>query len=249
MLFRVTEDGGDRLRDHIREPLASEDGARPDVAGGLGRLATAVTEELSLLRATVTLMTSAGIEAIAAASDGRDPLDDLEFSHGEGPGLTAFSVGRPALAPDLSRAFGRWPGYAPAAVRSGLCAAYAFPLQLGAVKFGVLTLYSDVARQLDTHETRQCLIFAEVATELLLDSSTLGSADRPDPDLGEALHIRTDVYQAQGMVMVDLGVSLTEALARMRAYAYADGHDLNGLAADIVARRIRLTRDSPDWKR
>ncbi|MDQ3485622.1 MAG: ANTAR domain-containing protein [Actinomycetota bacterium] len=218
----------------------------PDVAVGLRRLTSAIADELGLIGATVALRTSTGNEAVTASSgDGHQGLDELEFSLGEGPGVDALSVGRPMLEFDLASASGRWPGYAPAAVRAGARAAYAFPLQLGAVRFGVLTLYSSTARRLENHELSQCLIFAEVATELLLDSSTSGSADRPDPDLQEAMHIRTEVYQAQGMVTVALDVSLGEALARMRAFAYAEGYDLNGLAAAIVARRIRLTRDGP----
>jgi len=53
------------------------------------------------------------------------------------------------------------------------------------------------------------------------------------------------IYQAQGMVMVELGVGLAEALARMRAYAYATDQPLSSLAADIVAGRTAIPRDAP----
>jgi hypothetical protein len=42
------------------------------------------------------------------------------------------------------------------------------------------------------------------------------------------------------MVMVDLGITLQEALARMRAQAYASDQDLADLAADILAGRTRV---------
>jgi len=41
------------------------------------------------------------------------------------------------------------------------------------------------------------------------------------------------------MVMVQLGVSLGEAMARMRADAYAEEGRLGEVARDIVTRRMR----------
>jgi AmiR/NasT family two-component response regulator len=51
---------------------------------------------------------------------------------------------------------------------------------------------------------------------------------------------RAELFQAQGMVMVQLGVSLADALARIRAHAYATNRPLREVAADIVARRLRF---------
>jgi hypothetical protein len=39
---------------------------------------------------------------------------------------------------------------------------------------------------------------------------------------------------------VQLGVSLADALARIRAHAYATNRPLREVAADIVARRLRF---------
>jgi hypothetical protein len=90
-------------------------------------------------------------------------------------------------------------------------------------------------------ELSACAHFARLATELLIDSA---GAHPPHHDhkgaerfLEDDVHVRTEVYQAQGMVMVDLGVSLAEALARLRARAFAENIPLNDLAADVVAGR------------
>jgi len=48
------------------------------------------------------------------------------------------------------------------------------------------------------------------------------------------------VHQATGMISVQLEVSLAEALVRLRAHAYANDRPLNEVAADVVARRLRL---------
>lgn len=192
----------------------------------------------------MALRTAGGSQAVAGASDAasRD-LEEIQFVVGEGPGRDAFLAGHPILVPDLASAFVRWPGYAPEALRAGVGAVYAFPLQLGAVRFGVLTCYSDAVRSLTPDETTQGLVFAELATELLLESPGGGPSGTDGGGLEEALHLRNEIYQAQGMVMVHLGVSLVEALARIRAHAFATEQDLNTLAIKILAGEVRLPRD------
>ena len=49
-----------------------------------------------------------------------------------------------------------------------------------------------------------------------------------------------ELFQAQGMVMVQVRVSIGEAMVRMRAYAYAQDRRLSDVARDIVARRLRF---------
>lgn len=197
----------------------------------------------------LTLMTGDGSHAVAGVSDERArEYEEIQFSLGEGPARDAFASGRPVLVADLESAFVRWPGYSPAAVRAGVCAAYSFPVQLGAMRFGVLTLYDGTLRSLTAHELTQGLIFAEIATDTLLESpaaDSSGSADGSVADRGlrQALHFRSEVYQAQGMLMVQLGVTLAEALARMRAHAYAAGLELDDLATGVLDGSVQLSRD------
>jgi hypothetical protein len=47
------------------------------------------------------------------------------------------------------------------------------------------------------------------------------------------------------MLTEQLGVGLTDAFVRLRAYAYVNDLQLAGVARDIVARRLRLSRDPP----
>jgi len=234
--YRVTDDQGDALREHTRAVLDSEPNVVPDVAIGLERLCRAAALELSLDQVSVTLITDGGSSVLVASSV--QPglgIDELQFDLGEGPTQDTYAARRPILVPDLRDSQGRWPGFAAAAIERDVLSVFAFPLQLGAVRFGVLTGVRAAAGALGPQELTACLIFAEVATELLLDSSPTGA--HPDPDLHGAIHTRDVVYQAQGMVMVELGVSLEVALARMRATAFADGVSLQQLAADIVAGR------------
>jgi hypothetical protein len=48
------------------------------------------------------------------------------------------------------------------------------------------------------------------------------------------------VHQATGMISVQLGVSLAEALLRLRAHAYGQDRPVADVAADVVGRRMRF---------
>ena len=237
--YRVTDDHGDGLREHTRAILPSEPNVVPDVAIGLQRLCRAAAVELALDQVSVTVMTAPGTSVVVASFGLPDfGVDELQFDLGEGPGLDAYTTGRPVLVSDLRASSGRWPGFSAAAIQRDVLGIFSFPLQLGAVRFGVLTSVRRAAEPLGQQELSSCLIFSEVATELLLDSSPTGT--HPDPDLRDALQARNEVYQAQGMLTVDLGVTLEVALARMRAAAFAEGVSLQQLAAEIVAGRRTL---------
>ncbi|MFI0487720.1 ANTAR domain-containing protein, partial [Actinomadura sp. 9N215] len=58
---------------------------------------------------------------------------------------------------------------------------------------------------------------------------------------------RIEVYQATGMVAVQLGIGLQDAFAALRARAFTDGVPLARLARQVVDRRLRFHPDDfPD---
>jgi hypothetical protein len=70
-----------------------------------------------------------------------EQLAELHLTLGEGPCLDAAASGGPVPASDLAgRESGRrrWPVFAPAARQAGAAAIFAFPLQIGAIRAGVL---------------------------------------------------------------------------------------------------------------
>ncbi len=208
------------------------------------------SSELRMSGAVVSLMTPVGTRRdqpgsiAAASSDLARSVEELEFSVGEGPGTEAFQTSRPVLTPDLERAFVRWPGYVPPALANGVRATFAFPLLVGAARFGVLHLHSAERRTLTAGETMTSLVLSELATEVVLETySPLGQQPRSDRPLLGPDDRRDEIYQAQGMVMIELRISLEEALARMRAHAFASEQALAEVAADILSGRTRLQPD------
>jgi hypothetical protein len=166
-------------------------------------------------------------------------LADLQLTLGEGPLLDASASSGPVLASDLAdgewRA--RWPAFAPAASTAGAAALFAFPLEVGAIRAGVLGLYRDRPGPLNGFQLGDALVFADTATLLLLDGHTHPA--------GLASY-RAEIDQATGMLTEQLGVSIADAFVRLRAYAYVNDIQLADVARDIVARRLRLFPDPPE---
>ncbi|HKT05314.1 MAG TPA: GAF and ANTAR domain-containing protein [Rugosimonospora sp.] len=203
----------------------------------LTELCTRCVAELDGVRgASVTVMSMAGARAEPTATGVVGAhIEELQFTLGEGPCLDAVAHGLPVLAADLAayEYASRWPAFAPAAVACGAAALFAFPLRVGAIRIGVMSLYRDHAGELTDPQLRSALVFADAATLILLSRSANGG---PEVDLGRG----AVVHQATGMVAVQLAVPLAEALVRLRAHAYAESRPVDEIARDVVERRLRF---------
>ena len=134
----------------------------------------------------------------------------------------------------------RWPAYAPAAHERGIRGVYAFPLQIGVACLGALDVYRDRVEPVSADAIDDGQTFADIALTMLVGDESLPASDVGVAALDDLLMSSMEVYQAQGMVMVDLGVSLAEALVRLRAHAYVEGRPVAQVARDVVAGRLRL---------
>jgi ANTAR domain/GAF domain len=221
-------------------------------ASGTSLPARLCAECLSALPVTgvaLALMTDAGPSgAVLAATDERArQLEELQFALDEGPCVEASDSAAPVLHPELTATgSARWPRYGAAALDVGVHAIFAFPLRVGAIPIGVLDLYRDMPGHLTILELADALCFAEAATILLLYLQ-----DHPGPNgqtstLTGPIDSRAEVHQATGMLTVQLGVSLTAALLRLRAHAYNTGQTVTDVAADVVSRRLRFDASSSD---
>ena len=231
------EPGGVSRYSEARARILAEDGGgHGGVAGLLHHLCRDLTSSLGVMGAAVNLMSASGSDGVAAASDDhcRD-LEELQFTIGEGPCHEAFTARRPVLTADLRAAAVRhWPGYASAALASGIAAVFAFPLHVGGVGFGVLDVYADKPGSLRSDQVAMALTYAQIATEIMLDGDLTTEGGDLEPGLSTALDYRAEIHQAQGMLVVDLEVSPAEALTRMRAHSFAHDRPLIDLARDVL---------------
>ena len=208
------------------------------------RICRECVDGLAVDGAAISLLTrSAARQTLAATDDTAQLLEDLQFTLNEGACMEAALSGRPVLVPDLlhSAQVDRWPMFAAAVMeRSPVRALFALPLQWGAVNLGVLDLYRLTPGALGDERLRDVISTADVAALMML-----GLRTDPDHDdvgwLDHAVAHRAEVHQATGMVSVQMGVDVVEALALMRAHAFAHNRLLIDVARDVVGRRLAFT--------
>jgi hypothetical protein len=231
----------------LRRLIAADPGETKDLVGLLRTVCRIATRELAASGVGVSVMTADGVRGLSAASDeASEQLEEMQFTFGEGPCFDALADRRPVLISDLSDGTqSRWPVYAPAVRGDGVRAVFAFPLQIGAAQLGAMDVFRRRPGSLSTAEIRTALLFADLTVEALLDRQEnlrrREDADGFAPDVGN----RAQLFQAQGMVMVQLGISLAEAMMRIRAYAFAEDRRIDDVARDIVDRRLTLDADLP----
>jgi hypothetical protein len=119
---------------------------------------------------------------------------------------------------------------------------FAFPLRIGAIRIGALDLYRKQPGELTDDQLRGALVAADEAGLALLHLGTQSEdpfAD--DVDAGSTYHLQ--VHQATGMVQVQMNVTTEQALLMLRARAFATDRPLVDLAADVVNRVVRFSRE------
>ena len=243
----MTGEGGAARTVRIWTQVGQQSGGEPV---SVAHVCAAAVSVVKVDGAGVTVMVSPTVRDTAHATDRvAGELEEWQLTFGEGPCVDAFNDGGPVLAGDLRAAdcLARWPVFTPAALGSGARAVFAMPLQVGAIRLGVLDLYRTRPGPLSPHELADALAFAETASMLLLDTAAGAQPDtaelswqHDDPTAHQA-----QVHQATGMILVQLGVDAQAAFARLRAYAYAHDRRLGDVARDVVERRLRFEPDPP----
>jgi len=231
----------------IRDLIDAQSVRADGLSGLLERICLAVLPVLSASGSGISMMTEDGTRGMCVASDPvSQHVDDLQFVLGEGPCMDAYDGRRPVLITDVEEsAATRWPIYAPAAILGGVRAVFAFPLQIGGARLGVLDVFRQTTGPLSAEELADALTFTDVTVAAVLDrQQKVGDRDQAD-ELASAVQRRAELFQAQGMVMVQLGVPLSEAMARLRAHAYAENRRIGDVARDVIARRLLFTPEVP----
>ena len=209
-----------------------------------------VTTRLCAVCAEVTEMTGAGIMLMTddrphgsvCTTDAVSALiEELQFTLGEGPCVDAHREHQPVGEPDLADpAVTRWAAFAGAAVDAGARAVFGFPIALGPVGVGALNLYRDRPGPLTTEQHADAVILADVAARAIVATQAGAVPGEIGADLEAGANFRFVVHQAAGMISVQLGVPVPEALLRLRAHAFRQDRSVDEVAGEVIARRLRF---------
>lgn len=211
------------------------------------RLCTACVSLFDIEAAAMSLMyDGAANEMLGTSGSLARAVDEMEFTTGEGPCRDALADGAPVLVADLADPQQtRWPLFGPALLDLDIRAVFALPIALSGQYVGALTLFRKTPGTLHPDDVEGAMCAAELAELPLRDlmhADLQAAVNDPDSDAWAELHAlaRDEMAAATGMLAAQLDVSPPDALARLRAHAYASGRSATDVARDISHRRLRL---------
>ena len=227
---------GDRLRRILAALPAGED------AWSSARLCGACPAIVGVNGAVVMLMSGDMPRGSLCATDEVSQLiEELQYTLGEGPGVDACRQDMVVAEPDLADPVApRWLAFTGPALRAGVRAVFGFPLRAGTVRLGALSLYRDSPGPLTGDQHAGALVAAEVAARWVLEAQAGAPPDVVAAELEAGADFHFPVHNAAGIVSAQEGISVPEALIRLRAFAFSSDRLLADVAQDVIARRLRL---------
>jgi transcriptional regulator with GAF, ATPase, and Fis domain len=203
------------------------------------RLCQALAEISDMDGASMSIGDAVAIRSVLHATDELAArIEEVQDAVCEGPSLAAYHLGTPVHA-DAAALDQRWPMFAQMVAPAPLARVLAVPVRPTGDVIGVLTLYGrepdPAALALDE------LQFLANA----IGSAVVGAIQRVEE---QALWSDRDlVSQATGMVIAQLGLDPADALAVMRAHAFAHSTTLADISTRLTERRLDFSRDvTPD---
>jgi GAF domain-containing protein len=203
-----------------------------------GGLASPFLDLLPVTGAAISVFDQHRRAALIEATDATAArLEELQFDLSEGPSVDAFTTAAIVVVPDLAAA-DRWPAFLQSTADLGVGAVFAFPLLLGAACTGTVTCYRATPGGLDTEEPDIAALCRAIAAPAFRRAIVL--ADHEMPDDAAPIESRREIHQATGMVLTQLDITATDALSRLRAYAFSSGFTVQEIAHDVVDRRLNF---------
>ena len=200
------------------------------------RLCRACVEILGADGGAITLASTRPERLTVSSSNGTSArIEDLQDVLGEGPGQDAFREGRTVVTHIDGAHGGPFPMFTELAGDiAGPLTVWAIPMHPGGHDDRGRHAVPGQGALEQSLDDAQFLVDA-VGAALLDDRSTGGDATFA------AWTDRARVHQATGMIVAQLAIATEDALAILRAHAYAEGTTLDEIAREVVERRLSFT--------
>jgi hypothetical protein len=211
----------------------------PDSGGG-GYLCRPFLTALPITGASVTVISSAGLQSTLGSSDPvAARIDELQFELGEGPQWLAAASGVMVQIPDVaSDTHYGWPVFAAAISELQIGAIFCVPMKMGAVTLGAATLYRAKPGVLSEDQQTSALAIASAIASTAVQGAMWSARDDAPAESAAMPALRREVHQATGMILVQLDSTATIAYSRLQAYAFANGRTVQSVAHDVVTRNL-----------
>ena len=191
--------------------------------------------------AGLTLFEKDRRDTVVASAPFVAQVDAIQYGIEQGPCITAAAEARTvrsgALASDR-----QWPRFGPRVSRLGVHSALSIPLATPDGVLGAMNIYAHRRDAFDEHAALIGELFAVPAAIAVQNAQVLAQAQRLTAQLQAALHTRSTIDQAMGIVMSRVGCGPDEAFARLRQISQSENKKLNAVATSIRDEAIRTAR-------
>jgi GAF domain-containing protein len=217
-----------------------------DVVDMLTMLADRCVDVLDVSAAGIMLAAPAGdLRVTASSSETMRLLELFELQNQEGPCLDCYRSGEPVINQDMAAVNGRWPRFAPEAIRAGFRSAHALPLRLRRIVLGALNLFHVQPGALAPDDVTAAQAFADIATIAIIHHRGVVETQLVNEQLNHALNSRIVIEQAKGVVAERAGVDMDEAFTRLRNHARSHNLRLADIAANVISGTLTIEALDP----
>jgi GAF domain-containing protein len=214
--------------------FAREASGAGDVSQTAAQIVAFAQQTVGTAYAGITLSQRQGrFKSIGITDPVVEQADRLQYEQREGPCVEVSTSAHVVLSPDAGQD-PRWPRWGPAVRELGLVSVLSAQLRARGRRIGGLNLYGEAPRQFSGDDAAIAHLFAVHA------SVALASAIEEE-HLHAALDSRTQIGQAQGILMERFGLDDAQAFATLRRYSQTTNTKLQ-----LVAQTLIATRELPD---
>lgn len=178
------------------------------------------------------------LHVVAASSERTRQLELFQVQRADGPCRDCYLDGAPVSAPDLRDEVGRWPQFAPAALKAGFASVHALPMRLHDQILGALGLFGTSSGALNSDDLSLGQALADVASVAIVQDKEKSDQRSVNEQLQTALQSRIVLEQAKGVLAQTGSLQMDDAFAALRRYARDHNLRLTAVAEAVVMRRL-----------
>ena len=236
---------GDQLDDRLQESLTA-----------LSRLATGWVplEEVLIHVATyavaaiphadgagLTLIEANRADTIVATAPFVTEVDDIQYSLGYGPCISAAAQGQTMMSGSLG-GDARWRQFGSRVARLGVHSVISLPLVTSSGVIGAMNVYARAKNAFDERAAELGEMFATPAAVAVENAQILDQTQRLVQQLQQAMAERGVIDQSLGIIMSRSGVPADEALNRLRRMSQTEHVKLSHIAQSVVDEALKRAR-------
>jgi GAF domain-containing protein len=194
--------------------------------------------------AGVSLIDTQGTRMSVGATDPRVlEADDLQYGAGEGPCLSAWSLGEPVYIADTHND-DRFPQWTSAVTKLGVRSCLSVPLQAQPAGIGAMKVYSSTVDAFTDEDRRLLINLARSAAALLGHIQASDTPQRISADVKASLAERDTIGVARGILMERFDLDRQAAMNHLIDLA-TDANTTIGFMAAVISERQDGTGSTP----